>query len=251
MIELEIADGVGTVWLNRPDKRNALNAELVEALRSGVEQLAADDAVRTIVIAGRGKAFCAGADLAYLQQLSQFSVLENMEDSASLARTLRAIYTAPKPTVARVHGPAIAGGCGLATVCDMVLATEGATFGYTEVRIGFIPAIVSAFLQRKATQAATRELLLSGRIITAAEARERGLISRILPDVESLDAAVAELTTTIGAASGTAVSLTKQMLLALDGMTLDAALDYTSRMNALARMTPDCQAGIARFLEKK
>jgi len=250
MIDLEIADGVGTVWLNRPDKRNALDAALVDALRAAVEQLGADDAVRTIVLAGRGAAFCAGADLAYLQQLSRFSVLENMEDSASLARTLRAIYAAPKPTIARVHGPAIAGGCGLATVCDMALAVEGATFGYTEVRIGFIPAIVSAFLQRKATQAATRELLLSGRIISAREAHERGLITRVLPDEEGLDAALRELVGAIGAASPTAVSLTKQMLTALDGMSLDAALDYTARMNALTRMTPDCQVGIARFLEK-
>ncbi len=179
-----------------------------------------------------------------------------MNDSASLARTLQAIYELPKPVIARVHGPAIAGGCGLATVCDIIVASSGASFGYTEVKIGFIPAIVMAFLLRKGLQMQTRELLLTGRIIDAAEACRRGLVTTVVQQNESdspeaaLDAHIEGITKEIVRASASAVALTKQMLTALDGMPLSAALDYASRMNALARMTPDCRNGIAKFLEK-
>lgn len=255
-IEVDGAAGVGTIWLNRPEKRNALDRTMVEELRGAVEMLGADETIRSIVIAGRGPAFCAGADLDYLRQMSGFSVLENTEDSAALAAMLRSIYEVPKPVIARVHGPAIAGGCGLATVCDVVLALPSATFGYTEVKIGFIPAIVMAFLIRKGTQIRTRELLLTGRIVDAREAFERGLVTSVVEPaegedpIEALDARLAALTAEIGRTSASAVALTKQMLTALDEMPLNSALDYASRMNALARMTPDCQQGIARFLAK-
>ncbi|MCE7935731.1 MAG: enoyl-CoA hydratase/isomerase family protein [Chlorobi bacterium CHB2] len=254
-LEIERAQSAGFIYLNRPEKRNALDSLMVSELHDAVQELGGDDSVRSIVIAGRGKAFCAGADLAYLQQLAQFTALDNMADSASLARTLRAIYEVPKPVIARVHGPAIAGGCGLATVCDIVVAVEQATFGYTEVKIGFIPAIVMAFLVRKSQQMQTRELLLSGRIIAAAEAFQRGLVTTVIPGngeeaIAALDAHIATLTAEFAAASGSAITLTKQMLTALDGMPLTSALDYASRMNALARLTPDCQAGIAQFLNR-
>ncbi|KXK57404.1 MAG: enoyl-CoA hydratase/isomerase family protein [Chlorobi bacterium] len=254
-LEIERAQSAGFIYLNRPEKRNALDSLMVSELHDAVQELGGDDSVRSIVIAGRGKAFCAGADLAYLQQLAQFTALDNMADSASLARTLRAIYEVPKPVIARVHGPAIAGGCGLATVCDIVVAVEQATFGYTEVKIGFIPAIVMAFLVRKSQQMQTRELLLSGRIIAATEAFQRGLVTTVIPGngeeaIAALDAHIATLTAEFAAASGSAITLTKQMLTALDGMPLTSALDYASRMNALARLTPDCQAGIAQFLNR-
>ncbi|MBL7987423.1 MAG: enoyl-CoA hydratase/isomerase family protein [Chlorobi bacterium] len=254
-LEVERVQSAGFIYLNRPEKRNALDSLMVAELHDAVQEFGADDSIRSIVIAGRGKAFCAGADLAYLQQMAQFTPLDNMNDSASLARTLRAIYEVPKPVIARVHGPAIAGGCGLATVCDIVVAVESASFGYTEVKIGFIPAIVMAFLIRKSQQMQTRELLLSGRIITATEAAQRGLVTTVIPGsgdeaVAALDAHISNLTAEFAAASGSAIALTKQMLTALDGMPLDSALDYASRMNALARMTPDCQAGIARFLNR-
>jgi methylglutaconyl-CoA hydratase len=184
-------------------------------------------------------------------------MLDNMEDSAALARTLRTIYEVSKPTIARVHGPAIAGGCGLATVCDIVVATASASFGYTEVKIGFIPAIVMAFLVRKVSQIQARELLLTGRIIPAGEAHARGLVTTVVEGADgeesmaNLDTHIASITGEIVRASSSAVALTKQMLTALDGMPLAGALDYATRMNALTRMTPDCQKGIARFLEKK
>ncbi|MEP7217817.1 MAG: enoyl-CoA hydratase-related protein, partial [Bacteroidota bacterium] len=129
-LEIEIAERIGTIWLNRPEKRNALDRTMVEELRAAVEMLGADETVRAIVLAGRGTAFCAGADLDYIRRMAEFTVLDNMDDSAALAKTLRAIHEVPKPTIARVHGPALAGGCGLATVCDIVVASEEASFGY-------------------------------------------------------------------------------------------------------------------------
>lgn len=249
-IETEVANGTARLLLNRPEKRNALDRMMVEEIGRALESFAADEEVRSIVIAGAGPVFCAGADLAYLRELSDYSITENMEDSAALARTLRAIWESPKPVIARVHGHAIAGGCGLATVCDVVVAVESAKFGYTEVGIGFIPAIVTAFLLRKAPQMGTRELLLSGRIIDAAEALQRGLVTTLVRDEGELDGEIERLTAAFAKADPTAVRLTKEMMTAMDGMSLDAALDYASRMNAAARMTPGCQAGIRRFLEK-
>lgn len=251
-IEIEIADGVGWIWLNRPEKRNALDRALVEELHTGATILGNDDNVRVVVLGGRGPAFCAGADLEYLRRMAGFTLDDNMEDSAALARTLRTLHDLPKPTVARVHGPAIAGGCGLATICDLVVASEQASFGYTEVRIGFIPAIVMAFLVRKASSIRVRELLLSGRIVSASEAYEKGLVTEVVSgDQSAFDARLQEIVGAIANASGSATQMTKEMLTALEGMSLDAGLEYAARMNALARMTPDCQAGIARFLNKE
>lgn len=250
-LETSVEEGIGTIWLNRPEKRNALDSVVVAELHDAVAAMELDDTVRAIVLAGRGSAFCAGADLEYLQNMAQYTVLDNMDDSAALARTLRKLYTVPKPTIARVHGPAIAGGCGLATVCDIVIAGQEATFGYTEVRIGFIPAIVMAFLIRKSTQIQTRELLLSGRIVGAHEAYARGLVTTLVDgDAAALDEQVRVTARAIAAGSASAIAMTKQMLTALDEMPLDSALDYAARMNALARMTPDCRQGVARFLDK-
>lgn len=249
-LEVRIHDAVGHIRLNRPEKRNALDRTMIDELYDAVTELSNDAGVRAMVIGGNGPAFCAGADLAYLQALSEFSILENMEDSAALARTLRSIWESPKPVIARVHGPAIAGGCGLATVCDIVVAVEAARLGYTEVGIGFIPAIVMAFLLRKSPQNRTRELLLTGRIVSAAEAADRGLVTTVVADESALDEHIEELCAALRRADGTAVALTKRMLTALDGMSLDASLEYAARMNAAARMTPGCREGIRRFLEK-
>ncbi|MCB0712770.1 MAG: enoyl-CoA hydratase/isomerase family protein [Ignavibacteriae bacterium] len=249
-VVLTVENGVGQILLNRPEKRNALDRTMVEELYASIKECSEDESVRSIVISGAGTVFCAGADLAYLRELSSYSITENMEDSAALARTLQAIWESPKPVIARVHGHAIAGGCGLATVCDVVVAVEAAKFGYTEVGIGFIPAIVMAFLLRKSPQMLTRELLLSGRVVSGAEAYRRGLITTLVTNEEELDREIESLTTAFGKADPTAVRLTKEMMGAMDGMSLEAALDYASRMNAAARMTPGCQAGIQRFLEK-
>ncbi len=250
-LQVDIADTVGTIWLNRPDKRNALDRTMVDELYQAVGMLGENDEVRSIVLGGRGAAFCAGADLAYLREMAEFTVLDNMDDSAALARTLKAIYDVPKPVIARVHGPAIAGGCGLATVCDIIVAGSAASFGYTEVKIGFIPAIVLAFLIRKVPAVQARELVLTGRIIDVHEAQSRGLVTTVVGDDEALDTHIASITRDIARASSSAVALTKQMLTALDEMPLPSALDYAARMNALTRMTPDCREGIARFLDRR
>lgn len=248
-ILVEQHDAVATITLNRPDKRNALSPALVQELHSAFMSLGADTAVRVIVLQGSGKAFCAGADLAYLQQLSEFSVLENMADSQMLKETLHAIYTCPKPVIAKVHGPAIAGGCGLATVCDFVVAArQKALFGYSEVKIGFIPAIVMVYLLRKIGDTQARRLLLSAENISAEEAHRIGIATHVVDD-DALDEAVDALAATLAANSASALMLTKEMLHSLHGMSLEAGLRYASSMNALARQTDDCKQGIARFLQ--
>ncbi len=250
LIELEIQSAVAHIRLNRPDKRNALSSELVRDLHDAVRQVSVDDAVRAVVLSGNGPAFCAGADLGYIQQLADFSILENKADSAQLEAAFRSIYTCPKPVIAKVHGPAIAGGCGLATVCDFVVAARsGATFGYSEVRIGFIPAIVMVYLIRKLGDTRARRLILSAEFIGAEEAEHLGLISHVVDD-DKLDTAVDELAAKLVKNSASALALSKEMLNALQGMSLDAGLQYAVSMNALARMTDDCQAGIAGFLKK-
>jgi len=246
----EVRDRVATVTLHRPDKRNALDAALVTALRTALDAAAADEAVRVVVLTGAGKAFSAGADLAALEALQSATALDNLADSEHLAGLFEQIYLHPKPVIARVNGHAIAGGCGLAAVCDLSIATEQARFGFTEVRIGFVPAIVMVFVLRKLGEAAARDLLLRGALITAEEAAAVGLINRVVP-TGTLEATVDELAREMATqTSRSAVALTKKMLAQVPGMGLREALAYATHLNAFARSTPDCQAGIAAFLNK-
>lgn len=244
-----IEKGIATITLNRPEKRNALNRQTVDLITSSVARAESDDAC-AIVLQGAGSVFCAGADLAYLQQLQDFSLEENLDDSQALAGALLAIYSTSIPVIARVHGHAIAGGCGLATVCDVTVAVESAKFGYTEVGIGFIPAIVTAFLLEKSPHSLVRELLLTGRIIDATEAVRRTLVTEVVQDVEALDRSIAEICDRLRMADRGAVMMTKEMIAAMQGMSLSSALEYGIRMNAIARARPECRAGIAAFLDK-
>ena len=238
-----------TLELNRPDKRNALNADLVTALREALKAAASDD-VRSVVLTGAGSTFSAGADLASLKALRDASPLENQADSRHLADLFLEIYQHPKPIIAQVNGHAIAGGLGLAAVCDFSLVSTDAKLGFTEVRIGFVPAIVMVFVRRKLGEAAARDLLLRGRLLPAEEAAEMGLVSRAVPP-DALDSAVDDLTAEIATeTSASAVRLTKQMLAQVPGMGLQEAVDYAVQMNAFARGTDDCQAGIQAFLDK-
>ena len=180
LVEYTIRDRIGYITLNRPEKRNALNQELVRAISTAFEKAAADDAVKIIVLKANGDAFCAGADLAYLQQLQAFSFEENLQDSRSLKELFYRIYTLPKIVIGQVEGPALAGGCGLVTVCDFVWAVPEAKFGYTEVKIGFVPAIVMTFLLRKIGEAKSKELLLTGKIITSDEAAKIGIVTSVV-----------------------------------------------------------------------
>lgn len=248
-ITLEVEQPIARITLNRPEKRNALSGEILRELRATFEQLRGNANVRVVILQGAGKAFCAGADLGYLQEISGYSILENLEDSRLLQETFHSIYTFPKPVIARVHGAAIAGGCGLATICDFIVAARTASkFGYSEVKIGFIPAVVAVYLVQKIGDTRARRLLLSAETISADEAERIGLITHVVDD-ERIDETVQQLAETLAANSASSLALTKEMLNNLHGMSLDAGLRYASTMNAVTRMTEDCKEGIARFLK--
>ena len=239
-----------TLTLDRPDKRNALSADLVGALKAALADAATDGALRVIVLTGAGRAFSAGADLAALQALQTASAEANLTDSEHLAGLFEAIYRHPKPVIAKVNGHAIAGGCGLAAVCDFSIVAEGAKLGFTETRIGFVPAIVTVFVLRKLGEAAARDLLLRGHLIEAAEAAQMGLVTHAVSP-EDLDEAVDTLAHELATeTSASALALTKELLADVPGMGLAEALSHAARLNALARATDDCKAGVAAFLNK-
>ena len=250
MLAVDRSGPVLTLTLDRPDKRNALSAELVDALRAEVDGAATDDAVRVIVLTGSGRAFSAGADLSAIQTLRQASAEANLADSDRLASLFEAIYRSPKPVVAKVNGHAIAGGAGLAAVCDVSLVADGAKIGFTETRIGFVPAIVSVFVMRKLGEAAARDLLLRGHLVSADEAARIGLVTRVVAPDELDDACDALCAEIARETSGSAVALTKRLLADVQGMGLAEGLSYASRLNALARATDDCRAGVDAFLGK-
>lgn len=248
LLEIETRNAIRIVRLDRPEKRNALNADLVTDLKSALETAADAEDIRVVILTGNGPSFSAGADLSSLKALRNASPLENEHDSRHLAELFRQIYLHPKPIIAQVNGHAIGGGCGLAAVCDFSFVAEKAKLGFSEVRIGFVPAIVMVFVRRKLGEAAARDLLLRGRLVTAAQASEVGLVSRALPKrrlAEEVQDLARELATET---SGSAVALTKRMMAQVPGMGLDEALDYAVQMNAFARGTEDCQAGIDAFL---
>lgn len=251
MTDLIIQDknSICNMTLNRPDKRNALNDALIEALKKAFRSAAADGSLRAIVIRGAGKDFCSGADLSALQKIANASFDENLEDARSLAELFVLMRDCPVPVIAAVHGRALAGGCGLATGCDIVLAAEGSRFGYPEVKIGFVPAIVSAILRRNVSEKRAFEMLTQGFEFSAEYALEIGLINKIFP-AEDFESSVAEYVSVYEKTSRSAVKLTKRLLYKMDGLEFEAALDEGSKINAEARMTEDCQKGIAKFLNK-
>lgn len=244
------ADGVLRLTLNRPEKRNALNAELVDALTTAVGSAASDDAVRVVVIAGAGTDFCAGADLADLRHLSDRSVAANLADADRLAKLFLAIRQLPIPVVAAVRGRALAGGAGLATACDLVVAEETAQFGYPEVHIGFVPAMVMAILRRNVSEKKAFELVTLGERIDAVEAARIGLINRTFPAAD-FDHASGAFVAELAARSAEAVRLCKRLLYHQDGMTMEAAIRAGADMNVIARSTDDARAGLDRFLSKQ
>lgn len=247
----QVSDRVGYLTLNRPEKRNALSHELVGELKRAFDKAAADEKVKVIVLRANGEAFCAGADLEYLQNLQQFSFEENLADSNHLKELFLKIYTLGKVVIAQVQGHALAGGCGLAAVCDFTFSTPAAKFGYTEVKIGFIPAIVMVFLLRRMGEGKARQLLLSGELVTAEDAQSLGLVN-FISSPEKLEAEVlAFATRLITSNSAQSMATTKKMIAAVQSMPLEQALEYASEMNARARASEDCQRGIAAFLNKE
>ncbi len=250
-IAVQDRDSIRTVTLSRPEKRNALNDALVRELHQVILETEDDDTIRCVVLTGEGSAFCAGADLGYLQRIAAFSPQENESDSRALMEMLWAWTSCAKPTIARVNGHAIAGGCGLMLACDFAVAVNQAKFGFTEVRIGFVPAIVMNLLRRRIGTGRATELLLRGRLIESAEAAAIGLIHRPVPGDE-LDAAVQEIANDfVERTSPTSLRLTKELLLETEGMALREAMIHSVRFNAVSRTTPDFRRGIQAFLDKR
>lgn len=241
---------VATLMLNRPDKRNALNAELVHELGEAHRELVKDATLRVIVLKGAGSAFCAGADLASIQALQDATPEENLHDSRALRDLFKQLYHSRIPIIAAVNGPALAGGAGLATVCDFVLATSESIIGYPEVKIGFVAAMVMVFLTRQVGERKARELLLTGRALKAREAVEIGLINRVVPQ-DQLEREVEKLAKSLTKNAPQAMALTKELLPEVWSMDLDDALEHAANANVHARATSDCKEGIAAFLEKR
>jgi methylglutaconyl-CoA hydratase len=241
--------GIATITLNRPEKRNAISYELIDELLAVLDEVQHSSAL-VLILTGAGKAFCSGMDLDNLKALVGRSPEQNVKDSETMAHLFRSLYDFPRPTIAAVNGAAIAGGCGLATLCDFTLAVPEAKFGYTEVRIGFVPAIVSTFLVRQIGEKQARDLLLTGRIVTADEAHRLGLINEIV-SAEKLSDRARELALHLMENSPASLAGTKRLLSDHARVELNAQIKSAVRENAAIRATRDFREGIASFLEKR
>ncbi len=248
-IQLTYESGIATITLNRPEKRNAISFELIDDLLSALKEVELSEAI-VLILTGEGKAFSSGMDLENLKALIGRSPEQNLRDSETMVRLFRSLYEFPKVTIAAVNGAAIAGGTGLALLCDFTLAVPEAKFGYTEVRIGFVPAIVSTFLLRQVGEKHARDLLLTGRIIGAEEAARMGLINEIVAP-EKLMQRARELATQLMENSPSSLRATKQLLTDHARAELDAQIDAAVRENATIRTTADFREGILSFLEKR
>jgi methylglutaconyl-CoA hydratase len=248
-IEIAYDGAVATITLNRPDKRNAISFELIDDLLRGLDEVAQSDAI-ILILTGAGKAFCSGLDLENLKALLGRTSEQNLQDSRTMVQLFRTLYEFPKVTIAAVNGAAIAGGTGLALLCDFTLAVPEAKFGYTEVRIGFVPAIVSTFLLRQVGEKQARDLLLTGRLFDAEEAARLGLVSEIVSaaDLMSRARALAALLMENSAAS---LRATKKLLTDHARAELDVQIESAIRENAGIRQTADFREGISSFLEKR
>jgi methylglutaconyl-CoA hydratase len=248
-ILLRESDGIALLTLNRPDKRNAISYELIADLQQALESVR-NSTAQVLIITGAGKAFCSGMDLENLQALIGRTEEQSLEDSRTMARLFRSIYDFPTPTIAAVNGAAIAGGTGIATICDFTLATQEAKFGYTEVRIGFVPAIVSNFLIRQVGEKHARDLLLTARIFAAEEALRLGLVNEIVASDRLLPRAY-ELAHTLMENSPASLRATKALLSQTVNEELDRRMDAAVEENARIRQTSDFREGITAFLEKR
>lgn len=242
---------IGYITLNRPEKRNALNAQLVDELKQAVKLAEDDNNAKVIVLKAEGKAFCAGADLEYLQSLQTNSYEDNLKDSENLADIFKMIYSSKNVFIAQVEGHAIAGGAGLATVCDFIFSVPEAKYGYTEVAIGFVPAIVSIFLIRKIGETKAKELLLTGKIINASQAKEMNIFNKVIDADKIKEAVFSFAQELINNTSEESLKLTKQLVNKVQDYDYDSALRFAAKMNAESRATDDCKKGITAFLNKE
>ncbi|RFS20971.1 enoyl-CoA hydratase/isomerase family protein [Chitinophaga silvatica] len=250
-ITYEVASRIATITLNRPEKRNALNGEMVVELRAAFQQAGKSEDVKVIVLKGNGEAFCAGADLAYLQQLQQNNYEENLADSRELMQLFLEIYELDKIVIAQVEGHAIAGGCGLVTVCDLSYVVPEALLGYTEVKIGFVPALVTVFLVRKIGEGRSRDLLLTGKLIAAEKAAKDGLITEVVP-AASISEYVNKIAINLCTeAAANSLKVTKQLIGTVLDLPIKEGLEHAAALNAATRSHEDCKRGIAAFLNKE
>jgi len=246
---LETSGHLSTITFNRPDKRNALSTQMIAELQSALDEIEKTH-TRVVILTANGKAFCAGIDLELLQSIARQTASENQEDSRRIAKMFRKIWSFSRPIIAAVNGHALAGGCGIATLCDFTLAVPEAKFGYTEVKIGFLPAIVSVFLTRQVGEKRARDLLLTGRLIEATEAKEMGLVNEIVSP-ENLMNRAHQLAETILAASPSSITRAKHLLVSAAAASVDHDLERAVLESARVRCTPDFKEGIAAFLEKR
>lgn len=245
-----IENRIGFITLNRPEKRNALSPDMIRDLDLAFSEMELNPEVKIVILKSEGKAFCAGADLDYIQQMQDFSLEENLADSHRLKALFSKIYEFPKVVIAQVQGHALAGGCGLVTVCDFAFAASSALFGYTEVKIGFIPALVSVFLSEQIGQGKTTELLVSGELISSTKSADMGLITEVV-EPELLEKRTLEFAQKlISENSAFSMSETKRLLRSLGAKVRHEALDLAAESNAKARSHEDCVKGISAFLSK-
>ena len=248
MIKSEIKNNTAIITLNRPEKRNALHPFLVEQLKNKLVEFEKDDSVKSLIITGEGNTFCSGADLEYLQQISNNSSIENYNDSKSISELFLMVYEFPKPTIAAVNGSAIAGGCGLASVCDFIVAhSEKSKFGYSEVKIGFIPAIVSIFLIKKVGEGLAKQLLLEGENISGKRAYEIGFVNYLAENV--MDESV-KLADNLNRNSVESIRLTKQMIDNISNLSVREAVNQCVGLNTISRSSDDFKNGIKSFHNK-
>ena len=248
-LTLALDGAVATLTLNRPEKRNAISYELIRELQHALGEMQKSTS-HILILTGSGKAFCSGMDLDDLRRISRQTEEENLADSGRMADMFRALYDFPLVTIAAVNGPALAGGCGLATLCDFTLASSDARFGYTEVRIGFVPAIVSAFLMRQIGEKHTRDLLLTGRILSADEGYRLGLVNELVAP-EELPHRARELANSLAMNSPASLLATKRLLKTYSHAELDRQIAAAVEENARIRATHDFREGISSFLEKR
>ena len=246
---VQVSGGVLTATLNRPDKRNAIDTATIDGLLGGLEKADLDAAVRVVAIRGAGRDFCAGMDLNELLASADHTLEQNRQAALHFAEVFVRMRRLPKPIVALVHGRALAGGCGLATACDLVLATESAQFGYPEVQRGFVPAMVMTMLRRAVGEKIAFDLAATGRLLDGTEAAAMGLASRVYEDADFEDQA-SEVLRVLAEASPSALAFTKQQFYQLDGLSFEEGLRLGADVNAVSRSTPDFRTGLSAFLKK-
>lgn len=248
----EVQNRVAYITLNRPEKRNSFNHDLVASLTDAFSKAEEDSAAKVVVLRANGEVFCAGADLEYLQQMQHYGTEENLKDSYRLMELFQKIYSLKKVVIAEVQGHAIAGGCGLVSVCDFAFAAGTANFGYSEVKIGFVPAIVMGFLIKKIGEARAKEMLLTGTFIKAKEAEKWNLITKSVEEENTLAEVVSQFAQKLCTSnSGTSMELIKKMMSETQSLSLSENLKYAAEINSFARSTADCKKGINAFLNKQ